>query len=260
MSKSELTNTANIDVKMKNTIEATIIEFCREFIEKPYLCYTEHGLHARFYYLLSIAFSNEGLPLIGKFQDKDVCLIQKEYPTEGNLGKARRQNWDISIIDYENARIEAIPGLNNKQCDYDYLKLHSVIEFGLNAGVERKPDKNNLQDDMIEQEHLFDDIDRLSKTCHVKNKYIIHTYRLSKGNSSRDWSPDSTLIFRHGSQLNINESKKTTVLIQEELGKHQANDIEVYYCCFNSESIDQIPVLKITSESMKELTDTLEWI
>jgi hypothetical protein len=29
--------------------ESTLVEFCKEFVEHPYLCYTEHGLHALFF-------------------------------------------------------------------------------------------------------------------------------------------------------------------------------------------------------------------
>lgn len=33
-------------------VKKAIEEFCLEFVKKPYLCYTEQGLHARFYLTL----------------------------------------------------------------------------------------------------------------------------------------------------------------------------------------------------------------
>ena len=76
--------------------EFALVEFCKEFIEHPYLCYTEHGLHALFFARLY-----EKLPKSMRYFDfhkHRVCVIQKEYPTDHSLGKSRRQNWDISVI------------------------------------------------------------------------------------------------------------------------------------------------------------------
>ena len=35
-----------------DSVRSTAKEFCLEFVQNPYLCYTEHGLHARFYAML----------------------------------------------------------------------------------------------------------------------------------------------------------------------------------------------------------------
>jgi hypothetical protein len=105
-----------------------------------------------------------------------ICVLQKEYPTAGLLGKPRRQHWDIAVLksppegDTGRARI------------YDYFKLYAVIEFGLNEP----------------KEYLIDDIERL---CHqeanLEHSFIVHLYRLSEsGNltSGRDWSSKSPQI------------------------------------------------------------------
>jgi hypothetical protein len=109
------------------------------------------------------------------WEGKRVCVIQKEYPTACDLGKSRRQNWDIAVIQ---SPAQSLP---NENPTYDYLMLDSVVEFGLNES----------------KDHLIDDIDRL---CHpksnVKNKFIVHLYRLSKGISERDWSPDSARLLK----------------------------------------------------------------
>ena len=81
---------------MKKTVEDTIEKFCAEFVTHPYICYTEHGQHARFYSHLYGA-----LPEKRRYVDwkqKKVCSLQKEYPTAGALGKTRRQHWDIALI------------------------------------------------------------------------------------------------------------------------------------------------------------------
>ncbi len=33
---------------IENIVKDTIKEFCHEFLQSPYICYTEHGLHAFF--------------------------------------------------------------------------------------------------------------------------------------------------------------------------------------------------------------------
>lgn len=161
-------------ISVSEKVEKTIREFICEFIEKPYLCYTEHGQHARFYQMLYEALdpSQRYLTCMGQ----KVCAIQKEYPTAGNLDKPRRQHWDIAII---KSSAESVP---EKKHSYDYLMLEAIVEFGMN----------------VAKDHLDDDIKRV---CHADantdHRYIIHLYRLSKaGNqfSMRDWSPSSKQI------------------------------------------------------------------
>ncbi|MBN1547658.1 MAG: hypothetical protein JW902_13490 [Syntrophaceae bacterium] len=161
-------------IRVNDKVKETILQFMFEFIEYPYLCYTEHGQHARFYQMLYEALDPSQRYLICMGQK--VCAIQKEYPTAGNLGKPQRQHWDIAIIK------SPAESTNEKKPPYDYLKLEAIIEFGMN----------------VAEEHLEDDIRRV---CHedanAENKYIVHLYRLSKpGNqfSMRDWSSSSKQI------------------------------------------------------------------
>ena len=174
-------------------LKQTIVQFCTEFMAQPYLCYTEHGQHALFYTRLYNA-----LPPAQRYttwQGQKVGVVQKEYRTAGNLGKSRRQHWDIAVIDTPPQSIAP------KRFSYDYLKLAGVVEFGLNAT----------------KEHLLDDLDRL---CHpeanVKNKFIVHLYRLSPARglfSQHDWSPNSA-----------------RVLIPTEVGRLSVNKpVEIYY-------------------------------
>ena len=98
-----------------------------------------------------------------------VCVIQKEYPTATDLEKSQRQHWDISVIDTP-------PETLQKTNSYDFFKLHSVIEFGMNANAE----------------HLKEDIRRMTRPdSNIRNKYAVHLYRLSNSRtmSRRDISP-----------------------------------------------------------------------
>jgi len=152
-------------------IKDTVKEFCLEFLQSPYLCYTEHGLHALFYCRL---YSNvpENERRI-QWEGKRVCIIQKEYPTAEDLDKSKRQHWDIAVL-------RSPPkGIPNRHPSYDYLILNSVIEFGMNAS----------------KVHLQEDIRRLShQKSNARNKYVIHLYRISDLESGRDWSPRSKQI------------------------------------------------------------------
>jgi len=164
---------------VNDKVEETIRKFICEFIEHPYLCYTEHGQHARFYQMLYEALdpSQRYLTCMGQ----KVCVIQKEYPTASKLFKPQRQHWDIAII---KSPAESAPG---KKSAYDYLKLEAIVEFGMNEA----------------EEHIDDDIKRL---CHVEpnaettaaHRYIVHLYRLSDSAistfSGRDWASDSKRI------------------------------------------------------------------
>lgn len=60
---------------LEHFVQDTIEEFCAEFIEQPYIYYTEHGLHARVYLMLynNLPKSNRYL----YFNNEEVCIIQK---------------------------------------------------------------------------------------------------------------------------------------------------------------------------------------
>jgi len=155
-------------------LQRTIEAFCLRFLQEPYLCYTEHGLHALFYTWLYNA-----LPPEQRYTDwhgRKICVVQKEYPTAGTLDKPRRQHWDIAVI-------QTPPECwANKQPAYDYLRLAAIVEFGLNEA----------------RAHLEDDIARLSHAdANAGRGYAIHLYRLSKPGekfSGRDWSSKSAQI------------------------------------------------------------------
>jgi len=161
--------------KVIRILEQTLKQFTLEFIDEPYLCYTEHGLHARFYTSLYNALSDEQRYF--NWEGKQVSVIQKEYPTATDLGKSRRQHWDISVI--KNPPEFAFPVT---PMPYDFFRLSAVVEFGLNESTD----------------HLEDDIDRL---CHsesnVQNPFLVHLYRLTnpgEQNSRRDLSNGSNRI------------------------------------------------------------------
>lgn len=159
---------------MLEIIRNTIIEFCRDFICNPYKCYTEHGQHALFYTMLYNAIPEEQRFIT--WENKKICIVQKEYPTAGKIGKPQRQHWDVSIL--KSPPISLITGLGA----YDYLKLFAAIEFGLNES----------------KEHIIDDIERLChKDANIENGFIVHLYRLSESGalfSGRDWSSKSPRI------------------------------------------------------------------
>jgi hypothetical protein len=94
-----------------------------------------------------------------------------------NLGKPRRQHWDIAMI-----KTPPESRVSDRALSYGYLKLTAAVEFGMNEA----------------EEHLIEDIERL---CHpdsnVEQGFIIHLYRLSRPGgrcSNRDWSSRSRLI------------------------------------------------------------------
>jgi hypothetical protein len=161
-------------MKMLELIRKTIIKFCQDFVNNPYLCYTEHGQHALYYSMLYKAIPEEQRYII--CNNQKVCIIQKEYPTAGKLGKPQRQHWDIAILNSNQKSKSA--EINS----YDYLRLFAVIEFGMNES----------------REHLEDDIRRLiHDEANVKHRFIVHLYRLSKSGklfSTRDWSSKSPRI------------------------------------------------------------------
>jgi hypothetical protein len=160
-------------VKVLNVVRQAIAEFCRAFVEHPYLCYTEHGQHALFYTQLFNALPSEQRHTT--WQGQKICVIQKEYPTAGNLGKPRRQHWDIAVL-------KTPPESLVTESAYDYLKLAAVIEFGLNES----------------KKHLVEDLRRL---CHadanLMQGFVVHLYRLSQPQalfSKRDWTSGSKRV------------------------------------------------------------------
>ena len=152
-------------------LRGELTDYALTFIRNPYLCYTEHGLHALFY---ATAFSRlDPEQRYAEWFGQKVCVLQKEYATSGSLGKPRRQHWDIALLKTP---------LASSTGSYDHLRLAAAIEFGLNEGAA----------------HLVDDIERL---CHpdanTDRCFIVHLYRLSAPGapfSGRDWSSGSKQI------------------------------------------------------------------
>jgi len=77
-------------------VRKTVVDFCKDFIQDPYLCYTEHGQHALFYTMLYNALPPD--QRTATWEGRSICLLQKEYPTAGKLGKPTRQHWDIALL------------------------------------------------------------------------------------------------------------------------------------------------------------------
>jgi hypothetical protein len=119
------------------------------------------------------------LPEAARFTDwqgKKLGVIQKEYRTPTNLGRSKRQNWDIAVV--KNPPSSDVHGAGS----YDYLRLLAVVEFGLNEAID----------------HLEDDLQRLThREANVENRFAVHLHRLSSPGgrtSGRDWSPRSRRI------------------------------------------------------------------
>jgi hypothetical protein len=184
-------------------VRVVAADFCAEFVKNPYLCYTEHGLHALFYTKLYNALTPA--ERYTEWTDHRVCVIQKEYPTARPLGKPKRQNWDIAVI---KTPPESRP---DSQPSYDYLRLAAVVELGMNEA----------------QEHLEDDLSRL---CHpdanLENGFIIHLYRISSHGvqkvSGRDWSPNSKQILTYEDIAELAEGKAVEVFygLADSTGTH----------------------------------------
>jgi hypothetical protein len=160
-------------VELLDIVRRSLVDFCCTFVKHPYLCYTEHGQHALFYTLLYNALSPE--QRYTTWQGQKIGVIQKEYPTAGDLSKSRRQHWDIAVL-------KTPPESLTTECAYDYLKLAAVIEFGMNA----------------RKKHLVEDLRRL---CHadanLMQGFVVHLYRLSQPPalfSKRDWTSGSKRI------------------------------------------------------------------
>lgn len=178
-------------------------QFCLEFVKNPYLCYTEHGLHALFYTMLYNA-----LPASQRYTtwpDHKVCVVQKEYPTAGLLGKPQRQHWDVALI-----KTPPESTASGMAAAYDYLRLAAVVEFGMNEGMD----------------HLKDDIERLSHAdANVDQGFAIHLYRLSKPGakfSDRDWSAASKRMVSKESTAKMTVGKPVEVFygIYDSTGKY----------------------------------------
>lgn len=151
-------------------IRNELVAFCKEFLNHPYLCYTEHGQHCRFAsHLYQAIPAAERYQTLGGFR---MCRVQKEYPTHRDLSKSRRQHWDVSLI----AKADELP-----RCQWpcDHIPLAAVVEFGLNCNLD----------------HLQDDIQRLAHSdSNVFHGFAAHLFRLSAMRdrlSARDWSPHS---------------------------------------------------------------------
>ena len=147
----------NVNDKLNTIVKEELEIFLKEYIRSPYLCYTEHGVHALFFQRLysKLPESLRNIELYIAGEKIMVCRIQKEYPTKTDLGRSRRQNWDLAVI-----------GDTGKEQDkYDELPLCCVVEFGLNATFE----------------HLKDDVERVGHdgAC-VDNTYVVHLYRISE--------------------------------------------------------------------------------
>lgn len=132
-------------------------QFAQEFVENPYLCYTEHGLHALFFTRLYNALPGE--LQYAEWKGQKVCLVQKEYPTAEALGKSKRQHWDIAVL-----KAPLTPAVGCNALSYDCFELAAAVEFGLNET----------------QKHLAEDIRRLThRDAHVEQGFTVHLYRLS---------------------------------------------------------------------------------
>jgi len=133
------------------------------------VCYTEQGFHALFFSMLFNRLPPE--ERYAQLGDKNVSIIQKEYPTFHTLKGTKRGHWDIAVL--EN------PLLSLKSPAFDFLKVDSAVEFGLNESLH----------------HLEVDIKRLNdRESNVAHKYVAHFYRLSEAESLRDWNPRSKRI------------------------------------------------------------------
>jgi hypothetical protein len=190
-------------MKILETVRQTLVTFCVEFVQHPYLCYTEHGQHALFYAKLYSALPEE--LRYATWQQQKVCVLQKEYPTATNLGKPQRQHWDVSVLSVP------LTSRENGAESYDYFNLLAAIEFGMNEA----------------KEHLVDDIKRLEHAdSNSAQKFIVHFYRLSNaGNkiSGRDWSQNSVRIMNpvEVGDLTIDSSVEIFYCIADNTGKYE---------------------------------------
>jgi hypothetical protein len=180
-------------------VRGTMEGLCLEFTEQPYICYTEHGLHALFFSRLYDALP-EDLRYF-EWDGRRVCAIQKEYATAHDLGKSRRQHWDIAVL--------RNPPVTRGEHPYDFFEIDAAVEFGLNEG----------------KVHLLEDMRRLSHPLsNVGTGYAVHLNRISEGLSKRDLSPRSTRIWPGDSPV---EKDKL-------LAKVRKTNVTVYYVLVDS--------------------------
>jgi hypothetical protein len=81
---------------MINAIRNSLKTFGRTFLTDAYLAYTEHGLHPLIHTTI-----NNALPEACRYLacgGQRMGVVQKEYPTAANLGRSRRQHWDIAVL------------------------------------------------------------------------------------------------------------------------------------------------------------------
>ena len=188
-------------------------EFCLEFVENPYSCYTEHGLHALLFTRLYNAFPDHQRYTC--WEGYKVCLIQKEYPTAHALDKSKRQHWDLAVIQ---TPPESMPQGDQKA--YDYLRLAAASEVGLNEP----------------EEHLREDLRRLyHKEANIDQGFVLHFHRLSRPGSpisGRDWSYSSPrivsverakdLLKKQASKAAGDQEVEILYAVTGETGEHEA--------------------------------------
>ena len=173
-------------------------QFCLDSVKHPYLCYTEHRLHALLFTQLYNALPDDQRYEL--WDGHEVCLIQKEYLTAHDLDKSKRQHWDLAVI---KTPPESLPEGDHPA--YDSLRLAAAIEAGLNEPAA----------------HLREDIRRLShEKANLEQGLVLHLYRLAepgKRVSGRDWSYNSPRI------VTVEQAKE----ILEEQAAKAAGDQEV---------------------------------
>jgi len=203
--------------RIEELVENTIEDFCLEFLKFPYLCYTEHGLHAMFYAkLLDNMPVNRRIIRVG---DKDICIVQKEYSMAHRQGESKRAHWDIAILEDTQA--------SDKGNWYDFLKLNSVVEFGLNESID----------------HLERDVKRLShQESGVKHGFVVHLHRYSRAVTRRDW------VRKHG-------RTKMQIEVQDEIQsilRDVGGDVIAYFALVDSVTGTKVGPLRMdrTSEPL----------
>jgi hypothetical protein len=215
---------------MRALVRDTIQDFCCEFTQNPYLCYTEHGQHALFFSRLLAAMPDAAR--YAMWRGQRVCTIQKEYPTAASLGKSKRQHWDISLLEHP---LVSKPG---SQSPYDFLRLSAVVEFGMNEA----------------SAHLTDDIARIRHPdSQVAYGFVVHLVRLSDGKdhfSMRDQSPASKRIADLAAIVDALQEAYDTATA--------ATPVEVWYAVADLTASREVGVWRVhmTDASGQAATDT----
>ena len=199
-------------------VQDTIADLCLEFAEQPYLCYTEHGLHALFFNRLYNALSDNQRHF--EWEGRRICAVQKEYATAHDLGKSKRQHWDIAVL-------KNPPATKGKH-PYDLFEIEAAVEFGLNEG----------------RDHLLEDMRRLShKSSNVGKGYAVHLYRISEGLSERDMSPRSTRVWPGESA-----AKKDRLL-----ARVRKTNVIVYYVLVDSSGVHKPEALVFEQSGIHQI-------